>query len=499
MFGRKRGFTAAQSKLTSHRMRSATVGTHVQRRVRSSSRHMNADSVGFSNTRKKQRAARGVVDTLLPSTATGESSSEYARRVGKREFAQEIQRKARLHRIVAIVIAVVVVAAVAIGVGVATFFGSLDAKMGLKNSDAKSALVAPKEATPWYALLAADLGAASVATDEEGPDALILARVDEGSRAVTLISIPANLQVMLKDGKAHKLREAASQGDAALISAVASFAGINISHYAKIDAPGLVSLVDALGGIEVDVKQEVDDPAAGDAYLSAGVQTLDGTTALTYLRAKNFKNGIEDQAVNQCSFFASVAMRMLESGDALPFATLLDSVGSDFKTDLSGTAVLSLAGQLKGIEAASIAIAQVPGYEAMRNDVLYYVSSSNAWTSMMTLVKAGQPPVVDEKAARQVDRGSFTVEVRNGAGVTGGGAQVADILRTDGFNVTQVGNAESDKFPETLVVYEGDENKARAEELIAALGSGRAIVGAGYYTYTTDVLVILGKDWKPVA
>ncbi|MEG0790138.1 MAG: LCP family protein [Gordonibacter sp.] len=499
MFGRKKGFTAAQSKLTSHRMRSATVGTHVQRRARSSSRHMNADTVGFSNPRKRQRAARGVVDTLLPSTATGESSSEYARRVGKREFAQEMQRKARIRRIVALVIAVVVVAAVAIGVGVATFFGSLDAKMGLKNSDAKPALVAPKEAGPWYALVAADLGAASAAADEEGPDALILARVDEGSRAVTLVSVPANLQVLLKDGKAHKLREAAAQGDAALISAVAGFAGVDIAHYAKVDATGLASLVDSLGGIEVDVKQEVDDPTAGDTYLSVGTQTLDGNAALTYLRAKNFKNGIEAQAANQCAFFASVAARMLESGDTLPFATLLDSVGGDFQTDMSGTAALSLAGQLKGVAAASVQIAQVPGYEATRNNVLYYISSSGAWASMMALVEAGQPPVVDEKAASQVDRGSFTVEVRNGAGITGGGSQVADLLRADGFNVTEVGNAESDKFPETLVVYEGGENKARAEELIAALGSGRAIVGAGYYTYTTDVLVVLGKDWKPVA
>ena len=75
---RKQGLTQARAKLTSHRMRSATVGTHVPRR---SSRHMNGEAVGFSSPRKRKRAARGIVETILPVTSSGESSSQYARRV----------------------------------------------------------------------------------------------------------------------------------------------------------------------------------------------------------------------------------------------------------------------------------------------------------------------------------------------------------------------------------------------------------------------------------
>ncbi len=499
MFGRKKGFTATQSKLTSHRMRSATLGTHVQKRVRSGSRHMNADSVGFANSRKKKRAARGVVDTLLPSTVSGESSSEYSRRVSRREFTQEIQRKARVRRIVFLVAAFIVVAAIASGVGVATFFGSLDSKMGLKNSDAKSALVAPKDGAAWYALLAADLGAASASADEAGPDALLLARVDENAKTVSLVSIPPNLAVTLKDGKTHKLREAADQGDASLISAVSGFAGVSISHYAKIDAAGITGLVNALGGIEVDVKQEVDDPTAGDVYLPAGVQTLDGNASLTYLRAKNFKNGIEDQTANQRAFFSDLALRMLEPGDALSFANLLDSVGGNFQTDMGATATISLADKLRGIEKGAIQGAQVPGYESTRNDVTYYVSSDDAWTQMMKQLQEGQPPVVENVTTGKVDRGSFTVEVRNGAAITGGAAQLSELLKADGFNVTKTGNADVSNYAETLVVYDGDAHKAQAEEIVSALGVGRTVVGLGYYTYEADVLVVLGKDWKPVA
>lgn len=144
---RKQGFTQARSKLTSHRMRSATVGTHVPRR---SSRHMNGESVGFSSPRKQKRAARGIVDTILPTTTSGESSSQYARRVSRREFSQGIQRKARIRRILVLVACLLAVVCVAAGVGVATFFGSLDSKLALKDSDASTALRAAKADAAYY-------------------------------------------------------------------------------------------------------------------------------------------------------------------------------------------------------------------------------------------------------------------------------------------------------------------------------------------------------------
>lgn len=163
---RKQGLTQARAKLTSHRMRSATVGTHVPRR---SSRHMNGEAVGFSSPRKRKRAARGIVETILPVTSSGESSSQYARRVSRREFAQDIQRKARIRRIVAIAVCLLVAVAVAAAVGVATFFGSLDAKLGLKDSDAASALVAPKaDAKAFYTVVSADLDAPGSANATDG-------------------------------------------------------------------------------------------------------------------------------------------------------------------------------------------------------------------------------------------------------------------------------------------------------------------------------------------
>lgn len=492
---RKQGFTQARSKLTSHRMKSATVGTHVPR----SSRHMNGESVGFSSPRKQKRAARGVVDTILPTTASGESSSQYARRVSRREFTQEIQRKARVRRILAIVVCLLVVVCIAAAVGVATFFGSLDAKLALKNSDASSALVAPKaDATAFYTVVAADLDAPGSANAVDGPDAVALVRVDEASRTVTIVSIPPTLQVSLKDGKTHPLREAQTQeGDAALVSAVADFAGVDVAHYVKIDAESIVRLVDALGGIEVNVAEEVDDPNAGDAYLQPGPQTLDGATALTFLRASNFTDGLESQAANQRAFLTALSLRLLGDG-SLGFLTTLDNVDGAFQTDLSATAALSIADALRGMDASTVYGALVPGYETTRDDVTTYAASSDSWKNMMELVAAGSEPVVEE-ATPQVDPGSFTITVRNGTDITGGAAQMADTLKGFGFDVTETGNMDAYAYNETLVVYNDDAFEAAAETVVSSLGMGRTVAGAGFYTFDTDVLVVLGKDWKPLS
>lgn len=500
MFRNRKGFNAAQLRTTSTHLRTATYGTHVPRRDRSA-HHMNADSVGFSNGRKKKRAARGIVDTILPTTATRESSSEYSHRVGRREYSQEVQRRMRFRHVVIIVACVLLVVAVAVGAGSVAFVGSVDSKMGLGDSDAKTALVAPSQKDQsFYTLVAADLDVAvDATTNVAGPDALCLVRVDEGTRAASLVSIPPDLAVTLSDGDTRQIREAATiGGDAALISAVADFAGVDIAHYVELDAPGIEALVDGLGGVEVDVSQEVDDPTAGDVYLSAGVQTLDGDAALTFLRAGNFKNGWETQAADQRALLAAVSVRLLGDG-AIDFLSTLDSLGGAFKTDMSVTDALSLADGMRGIDPSEVTGASVPGYGVTRDDVDYYVASEDSWTKMMQRVDAGESPSPPASETPSVDPGSFTVTVRNGAAITGGAGQMAELLKGDGFNVVDVGNTDAAVYPETLVVYEDDGFEAAAQSVVEALDVGRTVRSSGFYTFDTDVLVVLGRDWTPVA
>ena len=85
------------------------------------------------------------------------------------------------------------------------------------------------------------------------------------------------------------------------------------------------------------------------------------------------------------------------------------------------------------------------------------------------------------------------------AGVEAVQGQIADALKDRGFDVTETGNTDTYVYDETLVVYNDDAFEAAAETVVASLGLGRTVPGAGFYTFDTDVLVVLGKDWKPTS
>ena len=181
---------------------------------------------------------------------------------------------------------VALLAAVAYGVWSFTLTGNLNDKLALKNSDAASALVAAKSGDPFYTLVVAELDTPGMPNSADGPDALALVRTDASGKNATIVSIPCDVQVSLKDGKYYPLREASvRESDASLVSAVANFADVSIAHVVKIDAVGLTQLVDVLGGVDVTLPEEVDDPAAGSVYLPAGQQTLTGEGAVTLARA----------------------------------------------------------------------------------------------------------------------------------------------------------------------------------------------------------------------
>lgn len=509
---RKDPLSSRNLKRTSDQMRSSMLGAHVpraQRAGRPGGRHMNADKVGFSSSRKSKRAARGQIDTLIPSTATRESAQAYSRRASRREYAQAIQRRNRVRRIAVVAACVIVALAVAVGVGLAVFFTSVSGRMSLGDSNARDALVAPADGqTSYYALLTAELGAAQGYANENGPDAYVLARVDEGTRSVSLVWLPSNLRLSYGDGQTGRLRDAACMDDATLIKAVSQFAGVDIAHFAEIDIEGMGHLVDTLGGITVTLDEEVDDPRAGDVYIPAGQQSIGSAQLSTLLRAANYTDGSAGQARVQCRVIASVLEKLAGGDGPLADATILDSVSGDAATDISSQQAMDLAGAFSGLSADSVSIAQVPGQETQRDGVTVFQPYSEDWTALMQSLDTGAQvqsesedggESVQSGGSADVDPASFTITVRNGAGITGAASQMAAQLTSDGFNVADVGNTDAPVYNETLIIYKDPAYQAAAQSVAGALTSGRVIDGGDYYDFDTNVLVVLGSDWKPLS
>ncbi|MEX1133672.1 MAG: LCP family protein [Acidimicrobiia bacterium] len=118
-------------------------------------------------------------------------------------------------------------------------------------------------------------------------DVIILAQVANGRRQ--LLSIPRDLKVDIPGEGTNKVNAAyAFGGPDLLVETVAEATGIRPNHYLEVEFAGFAGIVDAVGGIELDIPYPARDAKSG-LDIAAGTQTVDGATALAYARSRSYE------------------------------------------------------------------------------------------------------------------------------------------------------------------------------------------------------------------
>ena len=62
--------------------------------------------------------------------------------------------------------------------------------------------------------------------------------------------------------------------------------------------------------------------------------------------------------------------------------------------------------------------------------------------------------------------------------------------------IAETGNADDSNYASTIVVYDDDADKKKAERIVDLLGKGTVKKNTGTYSYSGDLLVVLGSDWN---
>ncbi|MHB1135795.1 MAG: LCP family protein [Coriobacteriia bacterium] len=368
-------------------------------------------------------------------------------------------------------------------------------------TEALEAAEPERAADPFYILI---MGVdARVPGEDSRSDTLIVARIDPPQKRVTLLSIPRDTRVEVPGHGKTKINAAHAYGGPALaIETVTELTGLPISHYAEIDFSGFKEIVEALGGVTVDVPEDIYDLKAANhveeaARLEAGVQRLDGAHALTFVRSRQFPEGDLQRIRNQQTFFKAVLAEMQKPANLLRLPSAIEAAADSMYTDMSVGQMLRIANQMKGMAPEDLETVTMPGVPEMIAGGSYIVIDEEAFTVMLDRMKAGERavPLVVEEEAPALDPADVTVTVRNGAGIEGVANSAAGILAGAGFAVGEVGNADQFVYDETLVVYGGDDSSA-ADLVVSTLDRGRVVQSRGMYSFSTDILVVVGKDWN---
>ena len=496
LHGKNNRISASSSKRVSRKMSDSMVGSHhLPSTSDSGPQRMSDSNLRFSNARHGKKAERGMIESITPETESGETKRQHARRMGSNDFTKEAKRKSRLSRFAIIMIVLVLVAVAAASTGVFTFITSVNTKLAFSDTSFIEELVKQPEEEPYYVLFGADLNSNNGTTDEW--EAVILARVDEQNNAVSLLSVPTNLAVRLSDGKIHPLYEAFEMGGLSeYVDAIGNYMGIGISHVMFANADCLSAIIEQVNGVTMTLEEEIDDPAAGDIYLPPGERKLTSRESLVFLRATNLGTGITARATNQVTYAAALAEKVFAI-DEVQFLLHMDEMVTGMKSDWDCIDLISLKRALHGFKAENALVGHVTGYEKLQDGGMIF-NASKDWPGVLESFVGGEEPVVPMEEIENVDPSSFTICVKNGSGVAGGAGKLADILTNAGFNVVETGNAEEFVYDETLIIYGDTSMYAAAQAVQRALGSGRVITAGSFYALDTDVLVILGSDWKVV-
>ena len=210
-------------------------------------------------------------------------------------------------------------------------------------------------------------------------DTLMVATIDPVRNEASLLSIPRDTRVAIPRNGYDKINAAYAYGGEKLTQrTVEDFLGVRIDHYVIINTHAFQKIVDAIGGIDIDVEKRMyyEDPWDDDGGLiidlRPGRQHMDGKTAVTYVRYRDEEGDIG--RVKRQQKFMRACVDAVTTPAILPrLPGIISSVIDSVKTDLSVRQMLEFIGTLKESQAKGLRTEMVPGRPLYIDEVSYWI------------------------------------------------------------------------------------------------------------------------------
>lgn len=207
-------------------------------------------------------------------------------------------------------------------------------------------------------------------------DTIMLTRFDLKTKDINIVSIPRDTKTEIAGRKGlHKINASfAKDGPFAAVDSVRDFSKVNFDKYVAVDYNAVREIVDILGGIEIDVPFDMkyDDPTDDPPLhidLKKGLQLLNGTKAMQYLRWRKFndkegyKNGDLGRVNTQQNFVHELIKQTFKKENVAKLPRIIKAVFSHIETNISFDEILSLIPSMLKISPQKVHIDTIPGKE----------------------------------------------------------------------------------------------------------------------------------------
>jgi LCP family protein required for cell wall assembly len=364
----------------------------------------------------------------------------------------------------------------------------------------------------------------------DGPDltdTILVASIDPVNKTAALVSIPRDLWVTAPSGGATKINAiyanakyaalaknskdtagAENAGEAAIAQEVTTILGIPVHYHVLMDFQAFKEAVDAVGGVDVNVPEDLVDPTMAwengwnSTLAKKGLDHMGGVQALMYVRSRHTSaRGDFDRTERQRLLIEALSQKVLSAGtytNPLKISQLLSAFGNHVSTDLSVNDSLRLMTILKGVKGQAI---QSVGLADPPNN---YVQTGSVGSASVVLPTAGQGNYTAIQSYIRntlkdpyIAKENASVEVLNGTTVPGLAGTTGDTLKTYGYNVTKVDSTPSSDYTKTILVDLTGGKKPYTKNYLQKRFNAKVVTklpDATIQATGADFVVILGQD-----
>jgi len=350
-------------------------------------------------------------------------------------------------------------------------------------------------------------------------DTMMLLTLDPLSNTAGMLSIPRDLWVNIPGYDYGKINTAYYLGEiyklpgggpGLAVQTVEGLLGVPINYYAQVDFAAFAKFIDELGGLDLNVKDEiiVDPLGPGNTVkLYPGVQTLDGATALAYARARYTEGGDFDRAQRQQDIIMAIREQVL-SLNMLPTLVakapaLYNDISAGIRTNLTLQQVLQLAllavkvpieNIKQGVIGPPEQVILGTSPDGLSIDIPVHDKIRLLRDEIFTTGGPVSPQTVNQDPLALAQNEQARILIQNGTQDSTIVTRTSDYLRSQGLNVIGEQNADQLYQNTSLVVVTGKPYAIRYLADLMGVGTSdiynRFDPNAG-----ADVILIIGTNW----
>ena len=350
-------------------------------------------------------------------------------------------------------------------------------------------------------LLGMDIGDPNQVENQEikRTDTIMVVNYNPNTDKITAVSVPRDTLIE-NNGRSVKINAAYSIGGYSKIkSEVESLLDININYIVKIDYNAFVDIIDAIGGVKMEIERNmIYDDEGQNLHINfkAGETVkLDGQKAQEFFRwrknndGSGFENGDIDRIQNQHKFISKVIDKCKSPLIIFRIPNIMSAIGNNVETNMSPFAIIKYAFKFMTVSKDNISMLTAAGTPKMIDGQSFLIFDKNSNKDIISqLSSSGGSNETESGVARE----NIKIKILNGTKINGLAAELKTTMNNLGYTKVDTGNTE---------VYDNSKILTNNKSMLKTIQSDLDIKKNGkkddkeeYKDY--DVIIILGKDYK---